>query len=210
MQELRSTEILDKEIQSDARKKAENILKKADSDCENILSSVNENLDVAKKEKEALYKNKIKAYKNNQDAAIPLEKQRFEVQFIQDSITKEINEYLVSLSEDERMELIMKDLNNKMSLLKDKKVNSYVYGFDLKDISAKLKKNLGANLLKCEKTDFGRMIVEDECKLEINEGVILESEDKQFRFRLTLSEIISEIMKKYRMELTESLFGGNI
>lgn len=210
MQELRSTEILDKEIQSDARKKAENILKKADSDCENILSSVNENLDVAKKEKEALYKNKIKAYKNDQDAAIPLEKQRFEVQFIQDSITKEINEYLVSLSEDERMELIMKDLNNKMSLLKDKKVNSYVYGFDLKDISAKLKKNLGANLLKCEKTDFGRMIVEDECKLEINEGVILESEDKQFRCRLTLSEIISEIMKKYRMELTESLFGGNI
>src|SRR5574344_2190042 len=210
MQELRSTEILDKEIQSDARKKAENILKKADSDCENILSSVNENLNVAKKEKEALYKNKIKAYKNNQDAAIPLEKQRFEVQFIQDSITKEINEYLVSLSEDERMELIMKDLNNKMSLLKDKKVNSYVYGFDLKDISAKLKKNLGANLLKCEKTDFGRMIVEDECKLEINEGVILESEDKQFRCRLTLSEIISEIMKKYRMELTESLFERNI
>ena len=34
MQELRSTEILDKEIQTDARKKADKLLKKADADCE--------------------------------------------------------------------------------------------------------------------------------------------------------------------------------
>ena len=40
MEELRSTEILEKEIQSDARRKAEKILKNADADCEKILSSV--------------------------------------------------------------------------------------------------------------------------------------------------------------------------
>ena len=33
MQELRSTEILDKEIEADARRKAEAILKKADEEC---------------------------------------------------------------------------------------------------------------------------------------------------------------------------------
>ena len=40
MQELRSTDILDKEIQADARKKAERMLAKADSDCAKLLASV--------------------------------------------------------------------------------------------------------------------------------------------------------------------------
>ena len=40
MQELRSTDILDKEIQADARKKAERMLEKADRDCENLLASI--------------------------------------------------------------------------------------------------------------------------------------------------------------------------
>ena len=37
MQELRSTDILDKEIEADARRKAEAILKRADKECEEIL-----------------------------------------------------------------------------------------------------------------------------------------------------------------------------
>ena len=40
MQELRSTDILDKEIEADARRKAEAILKRADKECEEILASV--------------------------------------------------------------------------------------------------------------------------------------------------------------------------
>ena len=36
MQELRSTDILDKEIQADARKKADRILRQAEVDCEKI------------------------------------------------------------------------------------------------------------------------------------------------------------------------------
>ena len=38
MNELRSTEILDKEIQADARKKAERILVSAKAECESRLS----------------------------------------------------------------------------------------------------------------------------------------------------------------------------
>ena len=44
MQELRSTDILEKEIQTDARKKAEEILKQAESECTNILESVDADL----------------------------------------------------------------------------------------------------------------------------------------------------------------------
>ena len=51
MQELRSTDILDKEIQADARKKAERMLQKADSDCQALLESVNEDIQKAADEK---------------------------------------------------------------------------------------------------------------------------------------------------------------
>ncbi len=50
MEELRSTEILDKEIRSDARKKAERILSKAEVDCQMILAEVDDRVENAKKE----------------------------------------------------------------------------------------------------------------------------------------------------------------
>ena len=40
MQELRSTEILDNEIRAEARRKAENVLKRADEECAQILAGV--------------------------------------------------------------------------------------------------------------------------------------------------------------------------
>ena len=45
MQELRSTDILDKEIQADARKKAERMLQKADAECANLLESVGQDIE---------------------------------------------------------------------------------------------------------------------------------------------------------------------
>ena len=45
MQELRSTDILDKEIQADARKKAERMLQKTDRECEQLLASVENDLE---------------------------------------------------------------------------------------------------------------------------------------------------------------------
>ena len=56
MEELRSAEILDKEIQDDARKKAEKILRNADSQCDQIMAQVESRLEEAKKEKEIYLK----------------------------------------------------------------------------------------------------------------------------------------------------------
>ena len=95
MEELRSTEILDREIQADARKKAENILKKAEKSCEDILNSVEKTILEAKKAKEDFYNKKLDSFTKNQDSSIPLEKQRIEVSFVQKSIIQNINKYLV-------------------------------------------------------------------------------------------------------------------
>jgi len=204
MQELRSTEILDKEIRAEAQRKADKILKNADAECEKILSSVDERVAEAKKEKELFYEKKLSILENDQAASIPLEKQRFEVSFIQDSLAKQMNEYLASLSEEKRINLILNQFN--LELLKDKKLNAFVYGFDLGFAKKVLDKKFGSNLLKCEKTEFGKIVTEEDCSLENKAGIILESEDKLYRCRLSLSEVVNNLFNKYRAELSDALF----
>lgn len=204
MQELRSTEILDKEIHADAQKKADKILKNADFECQKILSSVEERVKEAEEEKKSFYAKKISALEKDQAASIPLEKQRFEVSFIQSELSKRMNEYLASLSEEKRMELIFNQFDSK--LFDALKFNVFVYGFDVEASKQYLSKKFGSRLLTCEKTEFGKIIAEEDCNLEKKEGFIIESEDKQIRCRLSLSEVVGNVFNKYRAELADALF----
>lgn len=206
MQELRSTDILDKEIQADARKKAEKILKKADSDCAEILASVEVNIEKAKSEKESFFNNKLEAFEKDQKASIPLEKQRFEVSFIQSAVLGKINKYISELPEEKCIEIAARNFDFNI----DKKLNAYVYGFKVNEVKAFLEKKLGKNLLNCQETIFRKMALEDEYGLDTPKGIILESEDKSFRCRLTLSEVIGQLLDKNRAELSDALFGGNL
>lgn len=209
MQELRSTDVLDREIQAEARKKAENILKKADADSKDILDSVETKIKEALKEKEAFYAKKLEAVERDLNAAGPLEKQRFEVSFVQNSFLARINDYLSKLSEDRRIEIVTKNLNSQVITEQNLKITAYVYGFSTTAAKKLLEKKLGANLVAVEKTEFGKYVVEDDIGLNLKEGIILESQDKSYRCRLTLSESISHILDKYRAELSDALFSGN-
>lgn len=206
MQELRSTDILDKEILTDARKKAEKILKKADADCAELLAKVDSDIEKAEAEKKDFFNKKLEAYERDQQNSIPLEKQRFEVSFIQNAIAAEINEYLTSLSEEKRLEIATKnfDFNS------EKKLVAYVYGFDLTEAKKYLTKKLGKNLIDCKETVFRKIVLEDDCGLTKPQGIILESEDKTFRARLTLSEVCGALMNVNRNELADALFGGSL
>lgn len=205
MQELRSTEILDKEIQEDAQKKVLKILQNAESECKILLDSIEEKMSVVQKEKEEVYAKKLQAFERNQKASIPLEKQRFEVSFMQDLLLNSINEYLENLTQEKRIQLVLK--NQKIDeFVKDNKFNAFVYGFDSKKAEKELSALLGKNLISCNVTEFGKLILEEE-NIKLKEGIILESENKSVRFRLTLSELVSRILDKNRAELTKALLG---
>jgi len=59
MEELRSTEILDKEIREDARRKASRILNNGIIECEKILENKNQSLENISKKKKDEYQKKL-------------------------------------------------------------------------------------------------------------------------------------------------------
>ena len=137
---------------------------------------------------------------------MPLEKQRFKVSFIQNAISQNINKYLASLSEEKRLELVSRDYDFKTEL----NLNASVYGFSADAAKKFLSKKLGDKLLSCKETNFGAAAIEETFGLDKPQGIILESEDKTFRCRLTLSEVVEKLMDSNRAELSAALFGGNL
>ena len=208
MEELRSAEILDKEIQDDARKKAEKILRNADSQCDQIMAQVESRLEEAKKEKEIYFNQKADQVKKDLDSSMPLEKSRFLVSYISSSIAKGINEYLKTLSSEKRFELAVSLLNQFSNLVSDRTFDAAVYGFDPAYVKSTLSSNVKIN--SCSSVDFAKSGSEAVDGIEIHEGVILLSEDKSVKIRLTLEEVITELIDKYRKELAVTLFGGRL
>ncbi|MDD5930037.1 MAG: hypothetical protein PUC37_09590 [Spirochaetales bacterium] len=207
MQELRSTDILDKEIQADARKKADRILRQAEVDCEKIISSVSENIKKAEDDKTNFYALKIQALENDKKATLPLEKERFQVSFMQQQIVNGINKYLSSLSVEQQIKLAIGKFDFSSVT---KNVTAYIYGFSVSDVEKVLKNKLENKLLACKETQFNKLVIEEEAGLENPKGIILEAEDLSFRCRLTITQSVSKILDKKRSELSQSLFGGQL
>lgn len=209
MEELRSTEILDKEIEADARKKVEKILKNADSECERILADVENRVKDASEQKSKYYKSKIEQFEKNVNAALPLEKERFLVKFYADSVSSSLNDYLKKIGSEKRLSLIEKSLEKKLEVTSGKKFNALVFGIPL-DSAKKLLESKKIDVGSVSEVTFESSGEETAFGNEIHEGMIIESEDKVLRLRLTIDQILREIEDKYSEELALSLFGGKL
>ena len=203
MEELRSTEILDKEIREDARRKANRILNNATLECEKILEDVNNRFEKDAETKKAEYQFKIDDYKKNKEASIPLEKQRFLVNFENDSIDKAINQYLERLSNEEKLNIIKNLLEKYAFAFNEKKVNVEFHGFSKEEITKVVNSVLSTEKILSVKE------VEDKMSKDFR-GCIITSEDLKTKCRATLEEKIAEIKEQYTEDLALALFGGRL
>lgn len=203
MEELRSTEILDKEIREDARRKANRILNNATVECEKILEEINIRFEKDADAKKSEYQFKIDEYKKNKEASVPLEKQRFLVNFENDSIDKAINQYLEKLSDDDKLKIIKNLLEKYIFAFNEKKVYVEYLGFSKDEITKVVN-----SVLKAEKI-LSVKEVEDKMQKDFR-GCIITSEDFKIKCRATIEEKIAEIKGQYSEELALSLFGGRM
>lgn len=200
MEELRSTDILDKEIQNDAKKKAAAIIEQGKARAQEILAGAQDQLEKARIQKESFYGQKTAKRQKDSDASIPLEKERFLVSFIGNSIDQAIDDYLKKLSEEEKIALSLKVLDGKESVVKDKKFGARVIGFDQEKAKSAVEKKIGSKLVYCDKAQS-----QDE-----SQGIVLEAEDKSLKIRLTMQEILGEAKDKHYNEMCSCLFGGRL
>jgi len=208
MEELRSTEILDKEIQNDARRKVEKILQKADAECAFLKEDVERKLQETEKELKEKNEKKLEIYKKNLSSAVPLEKERFLVSFVQKEIENAVSEYLSSLSLEKKLELLGNHLKKYEDVLKNKTLTAYYYGLTQSNVKKVLDKKV--NVTEYKETMFGKLLIEEDFGLKDKIGIILEADDLSVRVRLTLSELVSQLLNKYRSELCNALFEGGL
>lgn len=211
MEELRSTEILDKEIQEDARKKADKIVKNSQIEAQNILDSVDGRIEAARQEKEKFYAQKLTRFEKDTNASLPLEKQRFLVSFEDDEVTKAIKNYLENLSLEKKSELLKELLNKYKNILENRNVNIFAVDFD-KTLAEKIAVDvLGKkSIVSCQDiSDFKKQILTEE-NPNFVQGFVLKSDDKAITCRVLLSEIINNIRDKNSLELAQTLFCGRL
>lgn len=201
MEEFRSTDILDKEIAAEARKKAERILHRADESGKALLDGVPSRMEEARKEMETSLKERAASFKKNLDASIPLEKERFKVSFVQQSITGAMEAFVKGCGEDELLSFVVARYNKAKKELCGKKGAAFcmtVQGLD-ENTAKKVFEEAGANIKECKRID---------AKSVFDTGVILEGENVKAAF--TLEQIVSEIEDDKRAELAAALFGGAV
>jgi len=209
MDELRSAEILDREILEDARKKAESALLDADEECKKILASVDAKVQAAQKEKETEYSKKIALFIRDREAILPLEKKRYLVSFEDSAVINALNDYLKSLSSEKRLDLLKNLLSGFALIIKEKKLKAVAFGIAVEDAQNILESAFGTSV-PCTQIAFEKTGETAVDGIEIREGIIIEAEDGSIRIRATLDEVILELLDTYRYELTSAIFGGRL
>lgn len=210
MEELHSSAALDEEIRSDARRKAEYILRKADEECKKILDGVQERIEGAVKSAFSYAQDSAKLLEENINATLPLEKNRYRVDYVRQSVLRQINSYLENLSEEKKLEIITGMLKRYLPALEGSVVKAYVAGIKPEAAKKLLESQKGITLASCEKADDTLFDEDSLPGLAKREGIILITEDKSLRCRLTLDEKIREVLDENNLELSSALFCGRI
>lgn len=212
MEEIRSTDVLDREIVSDAKKKADKILSRAEETCRELLGGVGKRLEESRIQAQKSADSRLELYKKNEGASLPLEKERYEVSFVHGEVLEAINSYFEKAGEEKRLSVVQKLLERALPSLGKGAVHATVISFS-KDPAEKMLRSILGERLETVETSPEALFADDFVPgLRYHGGVILsvESEHGEIVCRLTLDEKILEILDEYNFELAHALFGGRI
>ncbi len=206
MEELRSTDILDREIHEDARKKAEKVLKAAERECERIRSETEARIAAAAQDKKKDYEKKLEAYRQDAESSIPLEKQRRLVSLIDSSVRKALIEWFEGIGKERRLALYRSKLERYVPNLGTARVRVREIGYAESEIADLIEKTVGKGRLT------GVTLISDaQSRVEgLVDGLLVETEDRSVLCRVTRSELFAELLSDKRQELAEALFGGRL
>lgn len=206
MEELRSTEILDREIHEDARKKAEKLLRAADSDCDRVRSEYAARLEATKKDKSAEYAARLEAWRNDSVASVPLEKQRRLVSRIDAAVKKALDTWFESIGCERRLAIYRSTIERFLPALGTSKISVRSAGYAESELVPVLHAIFGKDRIASL-----TILSAAEARLAaFSDGLLLETADRSVLCRVTKGEIFDELLSVRRQELAEALYGGRL
>jgi hypothetical protein len=115
MEELQSTEALDKEILEDARKKAFKILKSADDATAASKTSWERKLEKTLAQAKQTYAEKIEQSRREIMARLPMDRRRIKSEKIESLLSKAKNDFLGSLKRETILALLKRELDERLA-----------------------------------------------------------------------------------------------
>jgi polyhydroxyalkanoate synthesis regulator phasin len=197
MEELQSTEILEREILEDARKKALRILKNADDTIRTKTSEWEKKTSQTIDELEENYNKQKEAAEEKVMARLPVDKLRCKVEKIENLLLSAVETWYNSISRQRILELLADDFSKRFALceeiLTSAKKNVYHSGIEHKEAETILK-NIKANFTINEAQAAGHYPY-----------ITLETD--KVRIISSIQKIINYYLQEKRAELIEALTG---
>jgi vacuolar-type H+-ATPase subunit E/Vma4 len=197
MEEIASTDALEREILEDARRKGERILKDGDAEAQRLRS---EHAEKSAKALAALtedFRLRAERYHNENVARLPLEKGRMKATYVDRLLRAATERYLASLSEGDRAAFIEAILSRAAGLLAGGAVSVRFKGMS----PAAARTSVGRALPRCTVT-----ACDGDESLPAT-GVILTSADGKLSVRATMDLVGEKLLDDHRGELAAALCG---
>lgn len=200
MEEIRSTEALDREILEDARKKADRILKTAEQRLDSDKGAWKKKTESDIAELERLYVQRTEKHRQEVMARLPLDKRRARAERSERILNGVMEEYLASLALDKQLGLLKAELRDRSSYLPPGPVTVAFRALDEGTVTLFMNEALPHSPWTIDEN-----LLTDEQKVEklpllvVNGGAI--------RITASLSALAQDLLLQYRAELATVLLG---
>jgi len=143
MEELQSTEVLDREILDDARKKALRIIKQADDAVNSQNAQWEKKTEDSKKDLEKKYIEQIKNETVKVMAKLPIDKQRARIERIESCLKDSVESWYQNLKREKVLKILSREVSKRLCLCDEVKTSSGVKieisGLDINEAEVLLK-----------------------------------------------------------------------
>jgi hypothetical protein len=194
MEELQSTELLDREILEDARKKVLRILKAADDSIHNQGAEWEKKTEVMLSELEIKYREQCGNISDEIMARLPVDKRRIRAQRIEGLISQAADAWYAAQSKKRILDLLCHELSAQLSFCKAASFNTAYYSNLSSDEIGSILKSVNINCASKEKPSP-----------HIYPFIILENDD--IRITSSIKKTIDFLLQEKRAELIEALLG---
>jgi V/A-type H+-transporting ATPase subunit E len=204
MEEIRTTEVLDREILEDARKKADRILKNSVAEIDAIRSEWKVKTDGAIADLEKRNAEKLSIFARNLDDSLPLEKKRKRIAFLDVRLVGALAGYFSRLDQTRIETLLARTLSRASGVFSGRDVRVEYCGIDGK---------AAARIVRMALPGIGTPeFIEREPTGSRFTGCLVRASGTEkaggLLFRATLEDFEAYLLDRKREELVKSLFQG--